>query len=160
VKSDPLGPETVNPRGEARTPPPLAFVIPNEAAQLKSLRANVCRQLEEIGIDEKAVYAVDLTLEELGGNVLRYGYDAGVRGEIRVEIATTRTAVVVVLLDDARPFDPTLHAEPRFVGRVGDAPIGGRGISMVRRSTRAMRYRRESGLNRVEVEVARAMPPD
>jgi anti-sigma regulatory factor (Ser/Thr protein kinase) len=116
----------------------------------------VRQHLHRNAVDDAAIYAIDFTLEELAGNTLRYGYETGGEGVIRVEIALAPSLVQLAITDDARPFDPTLHPEPSRPRTLGDAPIGGHGISMVRRLVRAMRYRHEAGRNRLEVDVARA----
>lgn len=145
--------------GDVRADAPLTLAFPNDFPSLAAARERVRRHLAALGVDERAVYAVDLVLEELAGNALRHGYDQGERGEIRVVLSMTPAEVLVGITDDARAFDPTLHPEPSPARTLQDAPSGGRGISMVRNSVRAMRYRREAGRNRLDIEVARAMDP-
>jgi anti-sigma regulatory factor (Ser/Thr protein kinase) len=142
------------------TSAPLVLVIPNQVARLHSLCTEVHRHLEASGGDEAAIYTVELVLEELVGNVLQYGYEPGARGEIRVEIAAAATEIRIVLSDDGRPFDPTRQPEPTPAHSIAEAPVGGRGIALVRRSVRALRYRREAGRNRIEIDVARAVRSD
>ncbi len=136
---------------------PWSVTFPSCVESLAATRERVRQHLHESAVDDTASYAVDFALEELAGNTLRYGYEAGNEGVIRVEIAVAPSLVQLVITDDARPFDPTLHPEPNRPQTLGDAPIGGRGISMVRRLVRAMRYRREAGRNRLEVDVARTL---
>lgn len=135
------------------------LVVPNEQAQLDSVRSRIQQHLRSQRVDDVACYAVDLALEELGGNVLRYGYDRDQRGELRIEIALSSTLVHVVITDDARPFDPTQFPPSGSGPRsIRDAPVGGRGIAMVRRSSVAMRHRRDLGWNRLEIDILRAPP--
>lgn len=134
---------------------PLAFTFTNDAALLHGVRDRVRAHLRSFGVDEAAIHAVDLTLEELAGNVIRHGYSRDRVGEIRVGVSLTPSVVRVTITDDARAFDPTAHPEPAPFRSVGDAPVGGRGISMVRKIASAMRYRFEGGRNQVEVEIAR-----
>ncbi|MFO1011606.1 MAG: ATP-binding protein [Planctomycetota bacterium] len=131
------------------------FALPNELARVDSARARVRSLLAAEGVDEEVRYAVDLVIEELAGNVLRHGFHPGQRGELVLEVELRPECVVVVLLDDGRAFDPTRQPEPPRARSIADARIGGLGLRMVRLSTRAMRYRREEGRNRIEVEVAR-----
>lgn len=135
----------------------LRFRIGNDAVQLNSLRASVRGHLEAHDVDGKAVYGVDLALEELAGNVLRYGYASGIAGELNIAVVTSPTSVAVTIEDNGRPFDPTCHPEPSRARSISESSIGGRGISMVRRSARSMTYCRESGVNRTVVEIARAV---
>jgi anti-sigma regulatory factor (Ser/Thr protein kinase) len=135
---------------------PFALAFPNDAASLAGARRKVQEHLEACGVDETALHAVDLVLEELGGNVLRYGYDGASGRPIHVEVWTAPGIVRVALTDDARPFDPTRHPEPARASSLREARIGGHGISLVRKFARSMRYRRDGEKNRIEVEVARS----
>jgi anti-sigma regulatory factor (Ser/Thr protein kinase) len=140
---------------ERRAGPSLSLEFPNDAEALIAAREEVRRHLHDLPVDEAAIYAIDLTLEELCGNTLRYGYAEQTKGAIRVSLALAPDHVLVSIADDARAFDPTQHPEPERAPALRAAPLGGRGISMVRRMARAMRYRREAGVNRIEVEVPR-----
>lgn len=139
-------------------PAPLSLDFPAEANSLVAARESVRRHLEEARLDETAVYAVDLALEELVGNTIRYGYGAQSGGSIRVEVSIARDSVRVSISDDGGPFDPTRQPEPERPRDLESAPVGGRGVSMVRRLARAMHYRRRPEGNWTEVEVPRAAP--
>ena len=129
----------------------LSLAIGGDGAELESARDRVRDLLERSEVDEAEVYAVDLAIEELAGNVVRYG-DAR---SIVLEVAIGASSVRVTIADDGRPFDPTRYPEPARARTLAEAPIGGRGISLVRSFARAMRYRRDSGGNRLEVDVSR-----
>lgn len=137
------------------SPEALAFTVPNDSASLGPARAAACRHLARLRVDEAAVHAVELILEELVGNVIRYGYD-GQRDEILIEIDVHPERLVVTLVDHGRPFDPTRHEPAPPPATLAETPIGGRGIAMTRAVTGAWRYRRASGSNRLEVEVRRS----
>jgi anti-sigma regulatory factor (Ser/Thr protein kinase) len=134
----------------------LSLEFPGDVASLDGARDEIRRHLERAGVDETAAYAVDLVLEELVGNAIRYGYQAGARGSIQVEIHVVPRFVHVTVEDDGRPFDPTRHPEPKRPRNLVDASVGGRGIALVRRFARTLRYARASGRNRTVVDVARA----
>ena len=130
----------------------LSAAFGSDLAELGQTRERVRAHLERAGADEAALYAVDLALEELAGNTIRYGKARTIRVEVAIDPTTVRLSIV----DDGLAFDPTRHPEPARARSLADAPIGGRGISLVRRFARAMRYRRESDENRLEVDVPRA----
>ncbi len=133
----------------------LSSAFGSDLAELERTRERVRAHLERAGVDETAQYAVDLALEELAGNAIRYGKPR----TIRIQVAVEPSLVRVTIADDGPPFDPTRHPEPLPARTLAEAPIGGRGISLVRRFARAMRYRRESDGNRLEVDVSRASSP-
>jgi anti-sigma regulatory factor (Ser/Thr protein kinase) len=139
---------------------PLSIAFRGDPGTLAEVRESVRRHLESARLEEAAVYAVDLALEELVGNTIRHGYDGGAEGRIGVDVAIQGDHVRVRITDDGRPFDPTRHPEPARPRDLATAAVGGRGVSMVRRLVRAMRYRREPGGNWIEVEVPRGTRED
>jgi len=149
------GGDTMAPKSTDRR---FAASIPNAPSALARLRLDVSRFLAGLQVDEAAVHAVELVLEELVGNTLRYGYADDAAHAIDVELDVGPAGILVRLRDDARPFDPTRHAVPAPPASLAEAPVGGRGIALVRACVRAMRYRREAAANVLEVEIERQPP--
>lgn len=123
------------------------WTLPNELAALAATARAVRAHLEQAGLDAERVHALDLALEELVGNTIRYGYPDGGRHAIRIALELDEREVRLTLRDDARPFDPTAQPEPAPPASLAAAPAGGRGIRMVRRLIADMRYRRERAGN-------------
>lgn len=136
-------------------PTSLAVECLSDPAGLVATRETVHQWLGTCDVDSEARDAVDLALEELVGNTIRYGFEDGALHLIAVRIDVRPDALSVVLADDARPFDPTRHPEPPGAASLAEAPVGGRGIAMVRRVVRSWSYRREGGVNRLELEIVR-----
>lgn len=132
--------------------PALALEFACEPSALVAAREEVRGHLLRAGVDEPARNAVDLALDELLGNTIRYG-TSGRPCRARVELSRARARLLLALEDDAQAFDPTRHPEPERPASLACARIGGLGISMVRRVTLAMRYARERGRNRLELEI-------
>jgi anti-sigma regulatory factor (Ser/Thr protein kinase) len=106
---------------------------------LESIFGFVTEFLESSGLPASAAFEVDLVIEELFTNMVKYHP----LGAPEIEIALTRAGpeVVVVLRDfDVDPFDPTV-APPVDVDRpLRDRPTGGLGLHLVRRIARDLRY--------------------
>ncbi len=110
--------------------------------------------LAAAGLDPASHYTATLAFEELVVNMLRH---AGIRpgpGQAIVEVAAVVAddAVRFRVEDRGPPFDPTAHPEPPTPASIDEAPIGGLGIQLVRRSIDHART--EQG-NRVDVTVLR-----
>ena len=107
------------------------FRLPNDIGKLMALAAQI-RELDEYRrLDGKTAYALDLALEEMAGNIIKYGYD--VAGEQIIEIV---------------PEGPE-------VGHVDGRRIGGVGVYLVRKMVRSMEYRRENGRNVLTLHIDR-----
>lgn len=136
-------------------PTSLAVECQSDPAALVATRETVRQWLGTCDVDSGARDAVDLALEELVGNTIRYGFEEGALHRIAVRIDVRPDTLTVALADDARPFDPTRHPEPPGAASLAEAPVGGLGIAMVRRVVRSWSYRREGGANCLELEIAR-----
>ena len=95
--------------------------------------------LESDGLPASAAFELDLVVEELFTNMVKYHP----HGAPEIEIGLTRLGpdLVVVLRDfDVEPFDPT-RAPQADVGRpLDERPTGGLGLHLVRRIARDLRY--------------------
>ena len=127
----------------------------NDFDELGDAARAVCAELQRFGVEPEIVHAVDLALEELVSNTIRHGCSEGNEHEIRISVVVEPHEVRVTLRDDALPFDPTRAGEPPRPTTIADTPLGGRGISMVRRLIRDMRYRRAGNENALELVLPR-----
>ena len=127
----------------------LSLKIDNRPAQLEQIPAAV----DEIGRQESwpsgLVFRVNLVLEELGLNIIRHAYDDRLH-EIEFTVTSEPDAVTIEVADDGRPFDPLNDAPPANVtAPLGDRPLGGLGLHLVRTMMDELHYERERGRNRL-----------
>ena len=91
-------------------------------------------------VDEEERYAVELLLDEMGSNLVKYG-SRKAEGQARFVVDARGQDILVVLVDNHAPFDPLqewLH--PLQQGEIVRPEIGGRGIEMVCRSFERITY--------------------
>lgn len=95
----------------------------------------------------KFIFQVNLVLDELGTNIMKYGKDENLR-EIEITLTSEADALTIEITDDGRPFDPLHDAPPPDLeSALEDRPIGGLGIHLVRTMMDKLHYRREQGKN-------------
>jgi len=129
----------------------LRLTIKNELSELKGLMSTLGSFLDAHGVPHRAAYAVNLAIDELVTNVMRYAYVDYDTHFIDLELAIEGDQVVLRIVDDGRPFDPRtgpaldLHAE--------DREVGGLGLLLVLEMVDALKYRRVEEKNCVEVRV-------
>lgn len=130
------------------------FKLPNEIDKLMLLAAEIRQLPEYLQLDGKSRYTLDLALEEMAGNIIRYGYDVPGERVIEIGIGFDASEVTLTLRDDGKPFNP-MTADPPPTGDVEERDIGGVGVYLVRSMVRSMEYRREEGRNVLTLRIGR-----
>jgi anti-sigma regulatory factor (Ser/Thr protein kinase) len=88
-----------------------------------------------------------LALDEIVSNVIRHGSDAEQPCKISVVISLKRGTLVLEVIDNAKAFDPLASVVPRTDAPLGERPIGGLGIHLVKQVMDELVYRRRAGRN-------------
>ena len=120
-----------------------------ELPQIPALAEQVESYLGERDVAQKIISGVNLCLDELLTNTLRYGY-VGSEAEPRivVELLVENGELTVNITDNAVPFDPTAEADaPDLDASLEDRRIGGLGIHFVKTLSDSFRYQRQSEHN-------------
>jgi len=127
------------------------LAIKNELSELKTLNATAAQFLDDHSVPYRASYAVNLAIDELVVNVMRYAYVDADTHLIDIELAIEGDHIVLRIVDDGRPFDPRtgpaldLHAE--------DREVGGLGLLLVLDMVDLLKYQRVEEKNWVEVRI-------
>jgi anti-anti-sigma factor len=146
--SEPVKPVTAAP---AAIEGELKLRIKNELSELKGLMSDLGQFIEAHRVPHRAAYAVNLAIDELVSNVMRYAYVDDDIHFIEIEVAIEGDQMILRITDDGRPFDPRtgpeldLHAE--------DREAGGLGILLVLEMVDALKYRRVEEKNCVEIRI-------
>lgn len=132
--------------------PTFRLTMGNSFADLRDCSSRIIAFLQDRRVDPRAVYRIDLVLEELIGNTLTYGYRDSHPHTIQVAVTIEPAAILLCIEDDADAFDP-INAGPGT-----DVPAdadGGRGLLLVHALILGGSYRRAETGNHLEVRVAR-----
>ena len=72
------------------------------------------------------LYQIELVLEEIGTNIIKYGQDGEKETEIQITLTSDRKSLTMEIIDTGKPFDPFADApQPDLDSDVPDRPIGG-----------------------------------
>lgn len=110
-------------------------------------------------VDRTAVYRCELVLEEVFVNIVLHATSLPAGACIGFEAEVRETEVRLVFTDPGAAFDPTTLPEPDLPAHLTQGRPGGLGVMLVRRLALDMSYRRDQGLNRLQVRVARQPLP-
>jgi serine/threonine-protein kinase RsbW len=108
------------------------------------------------GLSRAVTWPVEVSLDEVLANVVRHGL--GERGaatsvdlELWLDAGAEPPECEVTVVDDGPEFDPLSAPEPDTSLGVEERPIGGLGITLVRRLMDEVEYERREGKNRLRL---------
>jgi len=131
------------------------FSMGIDVSRLGALFAAVREFLARRGLSEQTLFTVELVLEEVVTNILKYGNLDPVTGKITVHVELARERVSLVIEDDGRQFDPVQAVEPDLGRPIEERPLGGVGLCLVRRMVQLFRYERTGVINHLEIGIDR-----
>jgi anti-anti-sigma factor len=127
----------------------LKLSIKNEMSELEGLYANVNQFLAKHKTPYRSGYAVNLAIEELVVNVIRYAYVDDDEHAIDIGLGVIGEQIILEIRDTGRPFDP--REAPPHDPDVEDLEVGGLGLTLVLDLVDGLTYRRENEKNHVQV---------
>jgi anti-sigma regulatory factor (Ser/Thr protein kinase) len=125
----------------------LSISLVNDMRELTHVLQLVNVFLEPRELPSKLVYAVNLILEEILMNIIKYGYDDQDSHEIEVQIELQEEEVALAVIDDGKEFNPLTIPGPNRSKSAMDRIEEGLGLQFVRYMRNAMEYRREGDKN-------------
>ena len=97
----------------------------------------------------EASYLVQLAIEELVLNCIKYGYDDTAEHTIVIKLSVADRALTMTVIDDGHPFDPLAVPPPDLSVDLVDRPRGGLGIHLLRQLADNMAYQRCGDTNQL-----------
>jgi anti-sigma regulatory factor (Ser/Thr protein kinase) len=82
------------------------IVIRNDVADLAALTASMERVAADHGMLEGVLFQLQVTLDEIVSNVIKYAWPEGGAHDIEIRITVRDDGVEVEIIDDGRVFDP------------------------------------------------------
>jgi serine/threonine-protein kinase RsbW len=109
-----------------------SLLVPDAGlADLAAIRSFVRQEALTLGMEADAVQDLVLVVDEAAANIVRHGY-AGRPGPVEIEMSGDPEEVVVLLRDEAPPFDPTTWPTPDLDIPLERRAAGGMGIHLAR----------------------------
>ena len=124
-----------------------SLVLRNERREVPRLAEEVEKFGLECGLSTDDTSHVNLALDELVINVIKYAYDDRQDHLIHVTLLMDGDELTIVVEDDGRAFNPLAAPPPNLDAPIEQRPIGGLGIFLVKSIADSLDYRREGGRN-------------
>ena len=121
---------------------------------LEDANQTVSRWLIDLGAPAEIQHFANLAIEEFGTNLIKYGYDDVNEHLMDVSLCLSGGKLVMTIIDDGRAFNPLEAPMPEVSGPLGERPIGGLGIYLMRKMSDRMEYVREGNKNRLKLQKA------
>ena len=118
--------------------------------EIERIHAAVGILAEAEGWEPDLLFQIKLVLEEIGTNIVKFGYEHEEKKDIRITLTSESHALTMEIMDDGKPYDPFAEAPPPDLdSSVEERPIGGLGVYLVKKLMDESHYRREDGMNKV-----------
>ena len=96
------------------------------------------------------LFQIQLVLEEIGTNIIKYGQDGEKETEIQITLTSDSKSLTMEIIDTGKPFDPFAESPPPDLeSDIPERPIGGLGVYLVQQLVDEASYRHEDGMNKV-----------
>ena len=99
------------------------------------------------------LFTIQLIIEELVTNIVKYGRQTGTENSIEIEIHTENGKIVLIISDDTDIFNPLMAEEPDTTLSAEERNIGGLGLFLVRKKVQSLSYENTNGLNIVRAVI-------
>ena len=129
----------------------LRFAASHEQLQLAEREINQLAERQQW--PEDLLFKVKLVVEEIGLNIIDYGYAGEQSGEIEIRFRCGKETLTIDIIDEGKSFDPlTESPAPNTSAQIEERPIGGLGVHLVKQMMDEVRYVREGTCNRLTLK--------
>ncbi len=125
--------------------------VPAQAEQLQPLRQLLQAFWAAAALPAALAAEFELALEELFINVVMHARQPGTVPRVQLWLQLDDGAVTMTLEDDGPAFDPLALPAPDVEAGLGERPIGGLGIFLVRQLMDGVSYQRVGSCNRLRL---------
>lgn len=115
--------------------------FPGRFDSLEKIAQFVKESAVAAGLNEKAVYGVELAVDEACSNIIEHAYGGEDRGKITCSCKQTKDGLRIVLSDKGKPFDPDGVPKPDLESPVQDREPGGLGLFYIQAMMDEVKYR-------------------
>jgi serine/threonine-protein kinase RsbW len=121
--------------------------IRNDISDVGIVRDTLDNLAREFRIPVRALTQLQVALDEIVSNVIKYSWDDGGQHEFHVRITVRPDRVDLEIFDDGREFDPVTALLPNHAPEGRQPRPGGLGIHIIKKLVDRFAYERIEGRN-------------
>jgi len=111
------------------------------------MSAWIHRTAKQMELPQATAFELDLCSTEAVTNIIAYAYEGAASHCIRLRLKQAQRRVVIEIEDDGKPFNPLEFPPAPRITSLDNAPLGGRGIHLIRSLMTECSYQRNDGKN-------------
>jgi anti-sigma regulatory factor (Ser/Thr protein kinase) len=119
----------------------------NDLSELRRMSAWIHRTGQLMGLANALESDLDVCANEAVLNIINYAYDDSGDRRINIRMRREQDHVDIEIEDDGKPFNPLEFPPLTPASSIEQAPLGGRGIHLIRSLMSACTYQRREGKN-------------
>jgi anti-sigma regulatory factor (Ser/Thr protein kinase) len=119
----------------------------NDLSELKRMSEWIRRTGKLMELPQALAFELDLCATEAVTNIITYAYEGSASHCIRLRLMQARSRVDIEIEDDGKPFNPLEFPPAPPLSSLEHAPLGGRGIHLIRSLMTECKYHRRDGKN-------------
>src|SRR5512145_1373735 len=120
--------------------PDQTLVTPAYYKNLAAISEFAAAAAKAAGLDETAIYSIQMAVDEACSNIIEHAYGGENRGTIECTCCDSDSAFTIILRDHGQAFDPNRVASPDTQASIEDRPIGGLGLFFIRQLMDDVRF--------------------
>ena len=138
----------------------LELSLINDLREIGTAAEKIDAFCEARGLSPQIAYATNLSIDEILTNTISYGYDDDAEHLIDLSFRVEDETLVVVIVDDGRPFDSSLTREPDVDATLEERALGGLGLFLVQQMMDDVAYERSDNRNVITLTKRTSAQPE
>jgi len=129
------------------------FKIKNTFSEIELLCAKINELAQNNNFSEQLLFCLNVCLEEMLTNIVKYGYDDKDKHEIEVSLEIANEIISLTIIDDGHKFNPLEAEAPDVNTDIKHRQVGGIGIFLTCKMANKVTYSRKDNKNILKIKL-------
>lgn len=130
------------------------YIISNNLNEISKIQQHFNTQSEKLEIDVRWIRKMNIVIDEILSNIIKYAYEEENKYKIEVIIEYfNKSKARLIFIDEGKFFNPLNYSHKKAIKNVENLEEGGLGIHLVVNLVNNIEYKRNSDKNHLYVEM-------